>query len=160
TLGRLTQRICVSLPTNPRDLPNILTPTPRAVYSSDSTPIPLGIAGVPKCLTSAFPREALAYAEAWRQMSAGLDDKAEAELETLVRDVLLTSLYQFPPTQPADINQFVPPTATPIDSGPITVDSGNQQQIEVMLVDIHTGERQIGSFLPPTKDASRPLDLV
>ncbi|MBZ0283804.1 MAG: hypothetical protein K8L97_23910, partial [Anaerolineae bacterium] len=45
-------------------------------------------------------------------------------------------------------------------SGPITVDSGFEQRIEVMLIDIETGERQIGNYLTPVQDTSRPLDLV
>ena len=160
SLGRLTQRLCAAPPTNPQDLTTILTPTPRATYVSESTPIPLGIAGVPTCLTNAFPREALAYAEAWRQMSAGLDDKAKADLETEVCEGLITSLYQVNATPTTDPNQFNPATPTPIDSGPITVDSGFDQRLEVMLVDIETGERQIGSYFPPTQDTSRPLDLI
>ncbi|MEO8606757.1 MAG: hypothetical protein ABI690_02665 [Chloroflexota bacterium] len=160
SLGRLTQRLCAALPTDPQDLTTILTPTPRANYLSESTAVPLGIAGVPTCLTRAFPREALAYAEAWRQMSAGLDDKAKADLETEVCEGLITSLYQVDATPTTDPNQFNPATATPIDSGPITVDSGFEQRLKVMLVDINTGERQIGSYIPPTKDTSRPLDLI
>jgi hypothetical protein len=161
SLGRLTQRLCAGLPSNPQDLTTVLTPTPRPGYSSESTPIPLGIAGVPICLTNAFPREALAYAEAWRQMSAGLDETAKAELEAEVCEGLITSLYQVAPTQTVDPNQFNPPTATPIDSGPITVDSGFDQRLEVMLVDIETGERQIGSYFPPTQAATSPsLDFI
>ncbi|MBZ0287717.1 MAG: hypothetical protein K8I30_08885, partial [Anaerolineae bacterium] len=162
TLGRLTQRLCDGLPSDPRDLTAILTPTPRPGYSSEATPIPLGISGVPTCLTSAFPREALSYAEDWRQMTAGLDDQAKADLEKLVCEGLITSLYQVAPTPTTDINQFNPPTPTPIDTGPITVDSGSEQRVEVMLVDIETGERQIGSYFPPmqTQNTSRPLDLI
>lgn len=160
TLGRLTLRLCSSLPTDPADLTHVLTPTPRPYYTSESTPYPIGIAGVPVCLTSRFPSEALAYAEAWRQMSAGLTDAEKADLEVLVCEGLISSLYQVAATPTTDPNQFNPPTATPIDSGPITVDTGFEQQIEVMLIDIETGERQIGHYLPPVKDTSRPLDLV
>ncbi len=156
----LTQRLCAHLPANAEDLLKALTPTPRANYVSDATAVPLGISGVPTCLTSAFPNQALAFAEAWRKMSDGLDDKAKTELEKELCEGLITSVNQLAPTPTADINQFNPPTATPFDTGPITVDSGFSQQLEVMLVDIQTGERRIGSYLPPTKDQSRPLDRV
>jgi hypothetical protein len=159
-LGRLTQRLCDNLPANVDDVTTVLTPTPRFNYRSESTPIPLGISGVPTCLTNAFPREALAYAEAWRQMSAGLDEAARAELETMVCQGLITSLYQVAPTPTVDPNQFNPPTPTPIDSGPITVDAGTNQQIEVMLVDVETGERQVGNYIPPKPDTARPLDTI
>ncbi|MBZ0281619.1 MAG: hypothetical protein K8L97_12840, partial [Anaerolineae bacterium] len=94
TLGRLTQRLCSTLPANAEDLTHVLTPTPRPYYTSESTPVPIGIAGVPVCLTSRFPHEALAYAEAWRQMSSGLSDEDKAELEVLVCEGLISSLYQ------------------------------------------------------------------
>ena len=79
--GQLTQRLCAQLPTNADGLLKALTPTPQANYQSDATAVPLGISGVPTCLTSAFPNQALAFADAWRKMSDGLDDAAKAELE-------------------------------------------------------------------------------
>lgn len=160
SFGRLTQRLCASLPTSAASVAQALTPTPRVAYRSEATPYPLGIAGVPACLTSAFPRQALAYAEAWRDMSAGLDDTAKAELEKELCEGLITSLGQLAPTPTVDPNQFNAATATPFESGPVTVDSGSQQQLEVMLVDIETGERSIGSYSPPVETLSRPLDRV
>lgn len=158
--SRLTQRLCAKLPTNADQLVAALTPTPRTGYVSDATAVPLGIAGVPTCLTSAFPGQALAFAEAWRKMSEGLDDTAKAELEKELCEGLITSVYQLGATPTTDINQFNPPTSTPMDTGPITIDSGNDQQLDVMMVNILTGERRIGTYLPPVPDHSRPLDRV
>ncbi len=160
SFGRLTQRLCANLPASAVEVAQVLTPTPRANYSSEATPYPLGIAGVPTCLTSAFPRQALAYAEAWREMSAGLGDTAKAELEQELCEGLITSLGQLAPTPTVDPNQFNAATATPFDSGPVTIDSGTQSQIEVMLVDIQTGERQVGSYLPPVAENLQPIDRV
>ncbi len=161
SLGNLTQRLCANLPSSAGGVIVALTPTRRASYVSDATPYPLAIAGVPTCLTYNFPRQALLYADAWRKMSAGLDDAAKSELEKELCEGLITSVYQLAATATADINQFTRATATPIDSGPVTVDSGFNQRVEVMLVDIETGERQIGAYLPPVNTQARPpLDRI
>jgi hypothetical protein len=100
--GHLTQRLCAHLPTKADGLITALTPTARPTYASDATAVPLGIDGVPTCLTSAFPRQALAFAEAWRKMSDGLDDKAKAELAKELCEGLITSVYQLAATPTAE----------------------------------------------------------
>ncbi len=159
-LNQLTIRLCGGLPADAEAVVPLLTPTPRFTYYSDSTPVPYSISGVPECLTARFPRQALDYAAAWRQMSAGLDETALAELETQLCEGLIGSLSQTQPTPTVDPNQINLPTATPVEAAPETIDSGTSN-IGVMLIDITTNERTTGRYfpdVPPTPE--RPLNRI
>jgi hypothetical protein len=159
-LGRLTQRLCEALPPNADDLVPALTPTARFNYRADATPLPIAIVGVPTCLTGAFSRESLDYAALWREITVDLSDEQREEMATLLCEGLITSVSQIRPTPTVDINQLVPPTPTPVESAPETTDSGFQQTLSVMTINIATRERFTGTYIPPVSITSRNLQLV
>jgi len=159
-LGRLTQRLCESLPPNADDLIPALTPTARFFYQANATPLPIAIVGVPTCLTGTFSRESLDYATLWREITVDLPEEQREELGNLLCEGLITSISQIQPTPTVDINQLVPPTPTPVDSAPQTTDSGFQPTLTVMTINIDTSERFVGSYIPPIPDTRRDMQLI
>jgi hypothetical protein len=147
-LNSLTQRICTNLPAQARDFTNSLTPTPATPYFAEVTPRPFVLAGVPTCLTRTFTSQALQYAELWRAMSAGLDEEATRELEQQLCEGLISNLSGVQPTATIDPNTLGGATPTPLPDAPDTVDNGSVNQLNVMLVNVNTGERSIGDYVP------------
>jgi WD40 repeat protein len=158
----LTERLCAKPPAEAEQLVPALTPTPRSIYRADATLVPPGLPGVPSCLTQRFPGQQLDYAELWREMSEPLNDAEKAEFETLLCEGLISSLAHIQPTATVNPNLLYAATPTPDGFAPETVDSGDRGQ-GVMTIDIHTGNRQFGSYLPPTPEPEkqpRSLSLV
>ncbi len=125
-LGRITQAIC-DLVTEARDLQDITnfftpSPAPTLVFPTQR---PSVIAGVPTCLTQRFSDEALAYAEEWRNLTEGLSQEQISQLERLLCEGLSGS-------------------SSPNRRAPVTSED------DVMLIDINTGIRKRGTFLPDT----------
>lgn len=158
-LNGITQQLCDSLPQTIEQVPDLLTPTPRFTYQGDATRIPIAVVGVPECLTSAFQREALSYAEAWRSMTVGLTEEEIVELEDLLCEGLVTSIFGAQPTPTVDPNTINPITPTPLPEGPQTTDGG-ERGISVMTIDIETQTRAFGQYFPPVPDTSRNINLV
>lgn len=159
-LGILTQRLCGALPPNADDLTAALTPTPRFIYQANATPLPIAIVGVPTCLTATFSRESLDYAALWREITVDLPESQRQELGNLLCEGLISSVSQIRPTPTVDINQLVPPTPTRVEAAPETTDRGQQQTLSVMMINIATGERFVGTYIPPTPNNSRDIQLV
>jgi hypothetical protein len=150
TLNRLTQRLCAALPDNADALVAALTPTAPFRYNSDPTPLPYAIPGVPLCLTERFPFEAVRYAALWREISANATPEQLVELEAMLCEGLLGSIGGIAATPTIDPNLNVPPTPTPIDAAPQTVDGGAEFRPVVYAIDIATGQRSQGDYLPTT----------
>ncbi len=159
-LGRLTQRLCESLPSNADDLIPALTPTARFFYQANATPLPIAIVGIPTCLTATFSRESLDYAALWREITVDLTEEQREELGNLLCEGLISSVSQIRPTPTVDINQLVPPTSTPVAAGPETTDRGQQPILSVMTINIATSERFVGSYIPPIPDTRRDTQLI
>lgn len=150
-LERLTERLCAALPTDANQVIPALTPTARPFYyAADSTPVPYAIPDVPVCLTRAFPGEALDYAALWRQMTADLSSEQSAELEAMLCEGLIRSIGGIAPTPTINPNMMAPPTATPAQAAPITVERATSARAAVMTIDIETGQRAAGDYLPPS----------
>lgn len=108
------------------------TPTRLPVTATPST-----IAGVPLCLTNRFPNEARDYAVIWQELTAGLSDLEIEELELLLCENLRGN-------------------SGTDGSGTLITDN-----VYVMTIDIHTGIREIGSFIPEQIYEERPnIELV
>jgi hypothetical protein len=155
TLNRLTLRLCDNLTENADELLLQLTPTPSTPYFAERTPRPFIIAGVPTCLTGRFVEEALAYAQLWRNMSAGLDEEATKELEEQLCEGLISSLSGVQPTATINPNSLSGPTPTALPDSPDTVTNASSFAPNVMLLNIFTLERTQGDYVP--QNPSRPL---
>lgn len=137
-LNALALRLCAAHPETENAVEAIFYPSPTPT-SLPVTATPAVIAGVPACLTNRFPREAAEYAQVWREMSAGLDPEQAKELEILLCEGLDT---------------------TPPDSAPGDADTA-EDAVRVMTIDIHTGVRAVGGYLPQQpRPPVRSLDLV
>ncbi|MBZ0293395.1 MAG: hypothetical protein K8L99_12580, partial [Anaerolineae bacterium] len=135
-LGRLTQSLCAALPAAPDEVNAVLQPSPTPTRLP-VTPLPSIIAGVPACLTQRYPNEAVAYGRDWREITAGLSREEIDELEILLCDGLVNS----PPSN------FFGENGAPA--------------LEVMTINIDTGQRTLGSYLPePETQPTRSLELV
>lgn len=145
------QRICELVATLP-DLNAInaaLTPTPSLpAYVGGSTPAPINVPGVPTCLTASFRPEALQYAELWRAITADASPERAAELAIMLCEGLVSNPNQIQATPTIDPNGLTVVTPTPALAGPETV-SSNETIQTVLMIDVTTGNRQIGDHLPP-----------
>ncbi len=137
-LGRLTQQLCDALPATATEVDAIFNPSPTPTLPP-VTETPSVIVGVPVCLTSLFPGEALDYAQEWRRLTEGLSPEEIADLEELLCEGL---------------------------SGPneLAYDSYGygdfNSAVEVMTIDMATGVRAFGPFLPTQTRLTPSLDLV
>lgn len=120
---------------------SLLTPTPPASYQSGRTPAPLVVPGVPACITMNYRSEAIAYADLWRQITAGVTDRNQLrELEIMICEGLLSSLSGMQPTATVDPNSMAVVTATPIFGGPQTT-GGDSRAVNRLIIDLNTGSR-------------------
>lgn len=135
-LGHLTQALCTALPAAAQEVNTLLQPSPTPTRIP-VTPLPSIIAGVPECLTQRYPNEAVAYGRDWREITAGLSREQVEELETLLCDGLVN----------APSSSFFDESGTP--------------PLEVITLNINTGQRTQGSYIPPTEpQPTRLLELV
>jgi hypothetical protein len=138
SLGRLTQTLCDALPATTDEVNAIFNPSPTPTLPP-VTSTPSVIVGVPVCLTSLFPGEALDYAEEWRRLTVGLSPEEIADLEEMLCEGL---------------------------NGPneLAYDSYGygefNSSVEVMTIDMETGVRAFGPFLPTQPRVTSSLDLV
>lgn len=158
-LNRLAQRLCAALPDSAAKVIPALTPTAPFTYYANATPAPVAIPGVPVCLTRNFAHEAMNYAALWREISVGLSEDQLAKLEEMLCEGLIGSVYGIAATPTPNINQLIPSTPTPLPAAPMTTDSG-QQQLAVLMLDIETGQRYQGSYLPPRGEKSLDLGII
>ena len=155
-LARLSRRLCDALPASADAVVEALTPTTPFVYLSNPTPIPYNIPGVPQCLTEYFAYEATDYAALWREISAGLDETQRAELERMICEGLIGSVYGVQPTPTINPNLDVPPTPTPVDAAPQTTGGGETYRPRIVAIDIETQQRSEGDYLPPPSGPEVP----
>ena len=108
------------------------TPTHAPLTATPST-----IADVPRCLTSYFPGEARQYAEVWRLVTEGLSaEEIAAQTELLCQNLTGTTHSSYR-------------------------QSGYNRNIQVMTVDMTTGMRRLGGYIPPRETvAPRTVDLA
>lgn len=137
---------------NATDVVALLTPTPGTYYQSARTPAPIAIPGVPVCITRNYQREAIVYADLWREITAGVTDSAQlAELETMICEGLLGSLSGVQPTATINPDTLTLATPTPMDAAPITT-GGDEVAYSVLLLDVETGARTLAeNYVPPTR---------
>jgi hypothetical protein len=159
-LGHLTERLCAALPVSAAGVVPALTPTAPFVYHADATSIPINIPGVPVCLTSRFQREAIDYAALWRSMTEGLKDDQIANLADMLCEGLIGSVNNIAATPTTNPNMINPPTPTPVANAPSTTDQNSRQQLEVMAINIETGQRSVGSYVPPHGTTNRDISIV
>jgi len=119
----LARELCNALPTDVSGVEAVFFPTatPTRPYAS---PTPAVIAGVPECLTRRYSREAIGYAQSWREMTAGLTPEEITQLEVLLCEGLGSG------------------DAPPSDA------AGTDPLTQVYLIDVNTGERETGSYVP------------
>jgi len=130
TLHRLAQAICAELPGDEDIIENVIFPSATPTRAP-VTPTPAAISDVPACLTNRFPRQAQEYAEDWRRITEGLSDEEIEEQEQLLCSGLTGS-----------------------DSASSeTVVTERDTNTQVMLIDIHTGQRSLGGFIPPSESS-------
>ncbi len=122
-LYRLTQRLCASLPASVEQVDALFNPT-AVPTRPPVTATPSLIAGVPVCLTERFPGEAQQYAEDWRALTEGLPPEQVAELEALLCESL-----QGQESPPVNLNVAV-------------------SNAQVVVLDIRTGSRELGTYIP------------
>ncbi|MFN8527303.1 MAG: hypothetical protein U0670_01675 [Anaerolineae bacterium] len=115
---------------------------------------------MPACLTSSFPSEATRYAAIWREISANATPEQLAELETMICEGLLRSVGGIQPTPTINPNLNVPATPTPVDAAPVTTGGGDQAALDVVAIDIETGQRSRGNYLPPPIDSDFGASLA
>lgn len=160
-LGALTRRICEALPTRAEAFLPGLTPTPRFSYNSLNTPVPYVIPGVPVCLTQRFSNQAVDYAALWRGIIADLDEAQIALMETMICEGLINSPFQVAATPTIDPNLNVPPTPTPVDTVPQTTDFTERGDTLYFTIDVLTGDRFSGTYLPALVRPQLPnVDLL
>lgn len=146
--ARMNLQICDHLPESADSVIPALTPTPVFSYQSDATRVPGSLPDVPACLTSQFRGEQLDYAGLWRELTADLREDEIAQLEVLICEGLITSIYQIRPTPTVNPNMLNAITATPVEAAAQSVETG-QQALNVMTIDLATGNRSTGTYLPP-----------
>jgi hypothetical protein len=137
TLGRLTQRLCDAQATTVEEVDAVFFPSATPTRPP-VTATPAMVAGVPACLTQTFPDSAREYADDWRAMIEGLTPEEVVEIERL----LCEGLGQ----------------ATGVGAvREVYIENYSQ---EVMLIDMNTGVRSAGTFLPTVPRVERPLQPV
>jgi hypothetical protein len=138
-LVTLSQELCEAAPGVVDEVNAIFYPSPTPTLPP-ITPTPATIAGVPVCLTSQFPGEAVEYARVWREISAGLSPEQAAELEKLLCEGLNgASLLGSDQRYASEVNE----------------------NIQVMTINIHSGVRAVGGYIPQRAAAQRrSLQLV
>lgn len=147
-LNELTKRLCNKLPEQAATVVPEMTPTPRFFYNAlDGLRLQGALPDVPLCLTRAFPREQLQYAALWRQLSEGLDEAGKEELTDLLCEGLITSLGQIAATPTVNPNLLNAATPTPISAAPESV-SEREFGHTVVVIDIATSQRQLGTYIP------------
>jgi hypothetical protein len=137
SVHRASQAVCLLVQAggNAADVDTYFTPVPTATVIFP-TPRPVVIPGVPACLTQRFSSEALQYAENWRAITDGLSQPQIDELALLLCEGL---------SGDASPNRF----------------SSSDSPVQVMTIDITTGQRQLLSSLPLQSRAGfRSIDLV
>ena len=136
-LGFLTQELCASSLASVEAVDDIFfpspTPTQPAIQATSSR-----IAGLPSCLSNAFGRQAADYAPQWRTLVDGLDDTQIAEVE----EILCQGLRE-------GINIPVP-----------NVGYKQESRLQVVSIDVQTGERSLSGFAPLPIAEPRPLAPV
>ncbi|MEQ8677214.1 MAG: WD40 repeat domain-containing protein [Aggregatilineales bacterium] len=164
-LDRFNRTLCNNLPESVPALIENLTPTPRISYYVESTRPAYAVPGVPICITQYFTGEALAFADLWRDISAGLTEDETAELTVMICEGLIGSLSGVSATatpDPLDIAVELTTTAQALRDNPPTATLGAEDSGGVggvMLIDAISGERSVGGYLP--EQAPRPnMQLV
>ncbi len=136
SLARLAQHLCDALPASVAEVDAIFNPSPVPTRVP-VTPLPAVIAGAPECLTQRFPNEAVQYARDWREITAGLSTEEIAEMEELLCAGLTGS------------------------ESPPFPETRSHSTARVMTIDITTGQRHLGTFIPRVQAAPQPnLQLV
>jgi len=133
-LMALARTLCQALPAPLEVIEGVFFPTAtptRPFY----TPTPAVIAGVPACLTQRFAREAVGYAQSWRELIDGLTPEQIAELETLLCEGLSGA------------------GAPPSDQG------GEAPPQQVYLIDIGTGDRTQGAYVPRRAETGEGVNI-
>jgi hypothetical protein len=133
-LNRLTGRLCGVLPGTTEDVEAVFSPSPTPTRPP-VVPTPNLVAGVPQCISEAFPGEALEYAEQWRALIDGRTPEEIAEMEILLCEGLRGGS--------AGVGYSPQPSTY----------SAPQ---EVMTIDIFSSVREIGSFVPPVERRQLP----
>lgn len=137
----------------------LLTPSPTVEYRSARTPAPIAVPGVPTCITSRYRSEAAAYAELWRQVTAGITDPAQLEqINTMICEGLLGDLGFVRPTPTVNPNALSITTPTPLPAGPETT-GGDELGYNVLTIDVETGLRAFASAVVATPETPQP-DIV
>ena len=136
-LGRLTQRLCESNLKDTEIVEAILFPSPTPTRPPIQ-PTSSRIAGLPSCLSAYFGHQAAEYAPQWRTLTEGLDDTQVAEVE----EILCQGLQE-------GVNVPVPNT-------------GGQRhtRLQVVSIDVVTGDRSVSGFAPLPVTEPRPLNPV
>lgn len=154
-LDRFNRTLCANLPADVPSLIDRLTPTPIPGYNVVATRPAFAVPGVPLCITQYFTNEALAYAELWRDISAGLTEDETAELTMMICEGLIGSLSGVSATatpDPLDIAVELTTTAQALRDNPPTPTLGAESSGGVggvMLIDFVSGVRSMGGYLPP-----------
>ncbi|MDX1993875.1 MAG: WD40 repeat domain-containing protein [bacterium] len=127
-LARFTLRLCGELPDTVEEVDALIT-RPATATRVILTPAPVIIAGVPNCLTQAFPSQALEFAQDWRDLTDGLPEDEAVRLEELLCEGINRGAYSFSASGGGG-------------------DGGGILQ-RVMTLDIETGMRAEGGYVPP-----------
>ncbi len=135
-LGRLARDLCALAPETVEDVEAIFFPTPTPTRPP-VTATPALIAGVPQCLTLRYSRDAVGYAQSWRELTAGLSPEQIADLEEL----LCEGLGSAPPA-------------------PNTEGGSGEQPPQVYLFDVNTGIRSEGAYIPFVRQEIASLEVV
>jgi hypothetical protein len=151
--AQLNQRVCAALPQDADSVVPALTPTPRFYYESNATPAPSRLPDVPVCLTSQFYGQQLDYAALWREITTDLSEEEITSLEELLCEGLITSIYDLRPTPTVNPNLLNAVTATPVEAAAQSLDTA-EQAMSVMTIDITSGNRSTGSYLPPLPEVN------
>lgn len=135
-LNNLSRATCDILPSEDDVVIDFIFPSPTPTRLPVTAP-PSTIAGVPICLTNRFPSEARDYAVIWQELIDGRNEAEIAELELLLCENL---------------------TGGASSQGEARIVTDN---VEVMVINIETGRREVGAFIPEI-DEPLPanLDLV
>ncbi|MCA9912046.1 MAG: hypothetical protein KC496_01800, partial [Anaerolineae bacterium] len=137
-LHRLSRDLCALLPQDEAAVDAYLFPTVTPTRLP-VTATPAVIAGVPACITERFPSEAQEYAAIWRNLTEGLTEEEIAELEILTCENLTGSSA---PRQEIAVEE-------------------EGSSLTVMTINIHTGTREEGPYLPEREELPQPnLELV
>lgn len=135
SLGRLTQELCDSGLENEEAVEAVFSPTPTPTHPPVQ-PTSSRIAGLPACLSNYFGRDAALYAPQWRALTEGLNDEQSAEVE----EILCAGLYE-------GIDIPVP-----------NVGHASDPRLQVVSIDVRTGQRTISAFAPLPVEEPRPLE--